>query len=71
MNVQYSARVLKRIKERGLTKRAVAVALNNPDSIQPSFRGRQVASKKIGKKVIEVVYVMEDEACVIITTYFV
>jgi len=57
-----------RMKEREILKRDIEEVLLNPDRIHRENH-RIIASKKINKKVLEVVYVVENSKKIILTCY--
>jgi len=59
-----------RMKERGISKRDLEKVLLNPDRIQRE-NDRIIASKKINKEKLEVVYVIENHNKIILTCYYI
>jgi len=58
------------MKERGISKRDLEKVLLNPDRIQRE-NDRIIASKKINKEKLEVVYVIENHNKIILTCYYI
>ena len=71
MHFEYSPHALKRLRERGVTRRDVQLTILHPDYMSRGDRGRILSKKTIGPHVLEVIYVLEGNSAVIITTYFV
>ena len=58
-----------RMKERGILKRDIEKVLLNPDKIHRENH-RIIASKTINKKILEVVYIIENSKKIILTCYY-
>lgn len=58
-----------RMIERGILKRDIERALLNPERVNRENH-KIIASKKINKEILEVVYVVENNKKIILTCYF-
>jgi hypothetical protein len=58
-----------RMKERGILKKDIEKVLLNPDRIYRENH-RIIASKRINKEILEVVYVVENNKKIILTCYY-
>lgn len=59
-----------RMEERDITEEMVANAIQRPEMVLPSFRGRELARKEIGGKTLEVVFKRELGEILVITVYW-
>ena len=59
-----------RMRERNIFKSDIIKVILNPDKIQREDR-RVIASKKINRKSLEIVYVIEDNKKIILTCYYI
>ena len=66
----YTRHVRLRIQQRGLSVKHIETTITQPDRLVPSFKGRLVAQKAVGKKVLEVVYKTLNDDAVIVTAYW-
>lgn len=69
MDMKITNHALLRMQQRGIEESNVASAITNPDKISNSFGRRKLVQKAIGDKILEVVYIEEDEI-VVITVYW-
>jgi len=60
---------LLRMQQRGIDENMVASTILNPDETSDSFGKRKQATKTIGDKTLEVVYIKE-ENIIVITVYW-
>ena len=58
-----------RMKERGILKRDIEEILLNPDRIRRENH-KIIAAKTINKKILEVVYIIENSKKIILTCYY-
>jgi uncharacterized DUF497 family protein len=58
-----------RIRERGISLKDIKKTLLNPDQIFRENR-KIIASKKINKKILEIIYVIENNKKIILTCYY-
>jgi hypothetical protein len=58
-----------RMKERGILKKDIEKVLLNPDRIYRENH-RIIASKRVNKEILEVVYVVENNKKIILTCYY-
>ena len=58
-----------RMKERGILKKDIEKVLLNPDRIYRENH-RIIASKRINKEILEVVYMVENNKKIILTCYY-
>jgi len=66
----YSDHVVLRIKQRSLSRRQIRSTIKKPESTSPSFKGRHIAKKCFGSRVLEVIYKPTDDGIVVITAYW-
>jgi len=69
MEIIYSPHAKKRLRERKISKTAVILAINNPDKELLGDRNRIIARRRFGNRILEVIYVKENNQIVIITLY--
>jgi hypothetical protein len=71
MEIEFSRHSVDQLKVRSrITRSMVLDAINKPDKVLRSYRGRQLYRKKIGEEFLEIVAVKEDNKLVVITQYF-
>jgi hypothetical protein len=71
MDIEFSQHALDQLKVRSrITREMVIGAIEAPDMIRLSYRGRQLYQKYYGSETLEVVVVREETKMVIITEYF-
>jgi hypothetical protein len=58
-----------RMKERGILKKDIEKVLLNPDQIHRENR-RIIASKRINKEILEIIYIVENNKKIILTCYY-
>ena len=59
-----------RMRERRILKSGIEKVILNPDRIQRE-NGRVVVSKRINRKSLEIIYVIEDNKKIILTCYYI
>ena len=67
-NVRYTKHALQRKLERGITDEQITQVLESPD-YTISREGRRIASKRLGGRVVKVVFIEEETHIKIITVY--
>lgn len=65
----FTKHVRDRIEERGILTKTIEKILSNPDQIHRENH-RVIASKKINKEILEVVYVIENNKKIVLTCYY-
>lgn len=63
----YDRHAKRRMKEREVTEEEAEMAINNPDYIEPSVKGRKNAYKFIGSRFLRVTFKEEPENILVIT----
>jgi len=53
--------------ERGIGEKEVELTLSNPDFVEESLNKTLVASKKIGERILKIIYSLQDNKIIIIT----
>ena len=66
----YTRHAQLRIRQRDVSTHQIESVITSPGQLMPSFRGRTVAQKLIGRKMLEVVYRKLNDHIVIITAYW-
>ena len=69
MKIKYSPHARKRLAQRKIKPGDVEMLIHRPDSIVSADRNRQIARKKIKDKILEIIFVEENNQIVIITLY--
>ena len=59
-----------RILQRDLSKEQIEQTVRHPDERMPSFRGRSLAQKRFGSRILEVVHRRPNGDTIIITAYW-
>jgi len=67
--IYFTKHAKERIKERMILKKDIEKVILNPDKILRENH-RIIASKKINKEVLEIVYVIENNKKIILTCYY-
>lgn len=70
MPIIFSDHAQYQLKTRKIPKSAVIKAVQNPEVIFPSFRGRKLRRMKLNDKIIEVVTRTEGSRITIISAYY-
>lgn len=65
--IRYDRHAKRRMKEREITEEEAEIAINNPDYIEPSIKGRKNAYKFIGSRFLRVTFKEEPENILVIT----
>lgn len=71
MKIVFSKHAKERLRERKIKEKDVIWALFAPDWYQPAHQNRIRIKKKIGKRVLEVIYYEEENAIIVITCYLI
>lgn len=59
-----------KMKQRGLAQIQVQKVLNNPDLVLPSYGGRMIAEKNMGKLNLRVIYIEESSDIIVVTAHW-
>ena len=70
MKIIFSDHARAQIFRRGITHARVLDAIDKPDNLETSFRGRKLYQKKFRGRILEVVVIEEDIDLIIITAYY-
>ena len=65
-SIRYDRHAKRRMKEREVTEEETEMAINNPDYIEPSIKGRKNAYKFIGSRFLRVTFKEEIENILVI-----
>ncbi len=66
-SIRYDRHAKRRMKEREVAEEEAEMAINNPDDIEPSIKGRKNAYKFIGNRFLRVTFKEETENILVIT----
>jgi len=66
-SIRYDRHAKRRMKEREVAEEEAEMAINNPDYIEPSIKGRKNAYKFIGSRFLRVTFKEEIENILVIT----
>jgi hypothetical protein len=55
--------------ERGINEKEVEMTLSNPDFVEESLNKTLIASKKIGERIVKIIYSLQDNKIIIITVF--
>lgn len=70
MKVVFTEHAKQRLKERKIEGKDVIYTLFAPDKYKPTHTDRICVSKKIGSKILEIIYTEEKENMIVITCYY-
>lgn len=70
MKIIYSPHAQKRLWERKISKDAVFLTIQSPDQQTLADRGRMIVRKNLGNRILEVIYVIENNKIIVITLYY-
>lgn len=70
MPIVFSDHAEYQIKRRKISKKTVLKAVQHPDRIVPSYRGRRLRKMRIGDKMIEVVTKTEGSRITVVSAYY-
>jgi len=68
--IEFTVHAERKIKQRNLKKAWVKRTLKNPEFIVPSYGGRKIAYKKIGRLYLAVIFVKEEKNLFVITAHW-
>ncbi len=71
MKIALSNHVKQRMKERAVEEKDVIWTLCVPDWYKPALRNRICVRKKIDGHILEVIYLEENDAMIVITCYWI
>lgn len=66
-SIRYDRHAKRRMKEREVAEEEAEMAINNPDDIEPSIKGRKNAYKFIGNRFLRATFKEETENILVIT----
>ena len=58
------------IRERKITESVIEDAIFNPDETIPSKKGRKIAHKIIGNRLLRIIYKKHKKAYIVLTAYY-
>jgi hypothetical protein len=67
--MKFTKHALIRMEQRGIDEYSIESAINDPDETIGSFGRRKLARKIIDNKILEIVYIEEDDI-IVITVYW-
>jgi len=71
MEIKYTAYAEENaVKDRGISKRVIEDALQNPDDVMEGKKGRKIAHKLVKQKLLRVVYEEEAKTYIVVTAYY-
>ena len=70
MKIIYLDHAKENLAERKISKHLIKEAIHHPDEILESKKGRKIAHKLIGKKLLRVIYKHHPKAFIVITAYY-
>ncbi len=66
--IKFSRHARRQMKWREITEREVKLALNNPDKLEDTVKGRKNVLKTIGGRLLKITYKPENGDVIVITT---
>lgn len=70
MKIIYSPHAKKRLRERKISKATVILAIKDPDKELLGDRNRIITRRRFGNRILEVIYVKENNQIIITTLYY-
>lgn len=70
MQFEYTDHAEEKILERKLNRKVIESVVVTPDKVIPAAFNRKIAQRKIGNKLLRVVYEEEHEVYIIVTAYY-
>ena len=70
MEIRYADHAEEGTADREISKQLVEKALNNPDEIIQGKKGRKIAHKLFGERLLRVVFEPKEKAYIVITAYY-
>lgn len=70
MEIVYTEYAEDTIRDRAIPKQFIEDALLNPDSVVEGKKGRKIAQKKVGEKLLRIVFESNPNAFMVITAYY-
>jgi len=70
MEITYTSYAEDTINDRKISKEIIEDALKNPDEIIKGRKGRKIAHKIIGNKLLRVIYEENKKAYIVVTCYY-
>jgi len=68
MKIKFSRHARRQMKWRKITEKEVKMAINNPDKLEDTIKGRKNAFKTIQDRLLKITYKLENSDLVVITT---
>ena len=68
MKIKFSRHARRQMKWRKITEKEVKMAINNPDKLEDSIKGRKNAFKTAEGRLLKITYKPEDGDVIVITT---
>lgn len=68
--VEFTDHAVRKIEQRGLSKAKILTVLAKPEYVYPSYSGRMIAYRKIGKLYLAVIYKTEFENTIVLTAHW-
>ena len=70
MKILYTEYAEDTLLERDFRKEMIEDAILHPDEVVPGKKGRKIAHKKVGARLLRVVFEEEEKAYIVITAYY-
>ncbi len=70
MSIEFSEHARIQLKRRGISDKLTLKAVQEPDDVTSSFRGRKLRRVRVGDKILEVVTKTDGSRITVITAYY-
>ena len=70
MEIRYADHAEEGMTDREISKQLVEKALNNPDDVVQGKKGRKIAHKLVGERLLRVVFEPKEKSYIVITAYY-
>ena len=70
MKIRYADHAKEGMGDRKISKQLVEKALNNPDEVIQGKKGRKIAHKLVGQRLLRVVFKPKEKSYIVITAYY-
>lgn len=67
MKLIYTIHARKRMLDRGIDENQAELILSSPDSVEDGLNETLIAKKRIGERIIKIIYSLQDNKIIIIT----